>query len=98
MKSSSFFKRFYSNFKGVKQENIFLMEDKLKCIFSASVDAVKPSELITKNKLLSFADEKDRKFMNINIGQSLKKFDVTGKNIHIGELAAYLHAFYCVSM
>lgn len=61
------------------------MEDALKRIFYASVNSVKPSELITKNKLLRLIDENSQQYIEINQRNSLRKFDVTNKNIHLGK-------------
>lgn len=61
------------------------MEDALKRIFYSSVNSVKPSELITKNKLLRLIDENSRQYIEINQKNSLRKFDVTNKNIHLGK-------------
>jgi hypothetical protein len=93
MKSSKFLKRFYANLKSVKQNCDFIMEDKLKSIFYASVESVKPSELITKKKLLRFADENNRNVIEINCGKITKQFDVTKKNIHMGNLSNFTYKF-----
>lgn len=77
----SFSKRFYSVIK--KSDKI--MEDKIKDIFYASVNSVKPCELITKNKLIKLCSENNRDYIEIKNQANLRRFDVTDKKIHLGE-------------
>lgn len=79
------FERFRPKFFSVMQPTNIRMEDALKRIFYSSVNSVKPSELITKNKLLRLIDENSRQYIEINQKNSLRKFDVTNKNIHLGK-------------
>jgi hypothetical protein len=60
------------------------MEDKIKDIFYAAVEAVKPSELITKNKLLSLKTIENKEIIVINHKGREERVDITDKNIHIG--------------
>jgi hypothetical protein len=63
------------------------MDIKLKEIFHASVNAVKPKQIVEKNKLLKFVYDKDhqREFIEITKNESDSlKLDITDKKIHIG--------------
>lgn len=77
-------RRFSSNIKVVNKRSTSRMEEIAKNIFNSSVNAVKPSELITKNKLLGIVRESDREYLEINNSGNLKRFDIKGKNIKIG--------------
>lgn len=63
----------------------FDMEEVMKSIFYAAVDSVKASEIVTKNKLMKLYNANNREIIEINVGMKMKKFDVTGKRIHLGE-------------
>lgn len=78
------FERLGPKFFSVMQPASTRMEDALKSIFNSSVNAVKPSELITKSKLLRLVDENSRQFIEISQKNSLRRFDVTNKSIHLG--------------
>ena len=67
------------------------MEEKLKNIFKASVNAVKPSDLITKKKLIRLVNKNDRKLLSIQNGNVEKEFDVTDKKIHLGKCFDHHH-------
>lgn len=67
------------------QRSEFSMEDAIKRIFTDAVNSVKASELITKNKFIKFYQESDQNFIEIKQKNHLKKIDVTGKKIHLGE-------------
>lgn len=79
------FKGFSSRYFSVMQHSNKNMEDVIKNIFYASVNSVKPSELITKNKLRRFYDESNREFVVIKQKSGTKKFEVTNKKIHLGK-------------
>lgn len=61
------------------------MEDIIKKIFYASVDSVKPCELISKNKLIRICDENNRELLVIKHEGGLSKYDVTDKRIQLGQ-------------
>ena len=85
MKSLKLFKRFYSSSSIVISKCHLKMEEKLKNIFYASVNAVKPSELITKKKLITLESKNDLKVLSIQNGKFESEFDVTEKKIHMGK-------------
>jgi hypothetical protein len=60
------------------------MDEVAKDIFYAAVESVKPSELITKNKFLSYTKKGNKELIEINHKGSRHELDVTDKNIHIG--------------
>lgn len=62
------------------------MEDVIKNIFYASVESVKPCELISKNNLIRFRNENNRDFLEINLEGNLTKYDVTDKRIQLGAI------------
>lgn len=61
------------------------MDEVIKNIFYSAVNAVKPSELITRNNLMKVYNVNSREIIEFNCGKQAKKFDVTGKRIHLGE-------------
>lgn len=79
------FKRFSSILYSDIQNSDKKMEDLIKDIFYSSVNSVKPCELITKNKLITICSENNREFIEIKNKNSLSRFDITGKRIHLGE-------------
>lgn len=80
-------KRFHTRFYSVTQKRNQKMEEIIKDIFYASVNSVKPCELITKNKLVNILVSKNNKeFIEIRNKTNFKRFDVTDKKIHLGEL------------
>lgn len=71
----------------VNDKKLCHMDIKLKEIFHASVNAVKPKQIVEKNKLLKFVYDKDhqREFIEITKNESDSlKLDITDKKIHIG--------------
>lgn len=79
------FKRFPTRLFSVMSPTCANMEEGIKKIFYASVNAVKPSELITKNKLIKFCNVNNREILEINQGDKSVKYDVTDKKIHLGK-------------
>ena len=78
-------KRFSSKIHSVIEIKNEKMEKLIKDIFYASVNSVKPHELITKNNLIKISSENKREFIEIKNKDRLSKIDVTGKKIHLGE-------------
>lgn len=72
----------------VSSNRSYQMDLKLKEIFYASVNAVKPKQIVEKNQLLKFVhtEDRQREFIEIRKTQSDSlKLDITDKKIHIGE-------------
>lgn len=67
------------------------MDKTLSEIFQASVDAVRPTELIGKRKFVQIYKSSGREF--VEIGKA-KKYDVTDKKIHMGEYKCGVISIY----
>lgn len=72
------------SFASFSRDNKIKMEELAKDIFNTAVEAVKPSELITKNKFLSYNKIGSKEVIEINHKQSSYQLDITDKKIHIG--------------
>jgi hypothetical protein len=62
------------------------MEENIKEIFHAAVNAVKPSELIIKHKFIKFHKDDSSEILEIGQGESARKIDLTGKTLQLGKL------------
>lgn len=61
------------------------MEEIARNIFLASVNAVKPCELMTVNKLVQLHKDNGKSFIEIKCNGKIDRFEVTNKNLHLGE-------------
>lgn len=78
-------KEFNPRYFSVISKSRVNMEELLKEIFIASVNSVKPNELITKNKLIKLSSESGREYFEIKQRGNVRKFDVTDKRIQLGK-------------
>lgn len=70
----------------VTRKKDFKMEEIIKNIFYASVESVKPSQLITKKQFVKLYNENNREFLSVGCEKQEKIFDITGKKLQLGKI------------